>query len=245
MSNKVIEKAVQYIGVVTGSQKHLEIIEAYNNVRESGASRLSPTSPWCAGYVVAMFAKAGLTNLVPRYASCSQMISKFKQWNQFHSAEGQVPEVGDVIYFDWGRDGIPDHVGLVESVRGNEITTIEGNYNGAVRTRKIFTSDNRIFGYGIPKYEPNEGTTTVYPYYSLSDSDRAEIDKLPVLRQGSSGVFVKILQTLMNVYSDDILSVDGVFGPVTKGAVMKYQRKEHLGADGVVGKQTWSSFMLR
>jgi peptidoglycan hydrolase-like protein with peptidoglycan-binding domain len=34
------------------------------------------------------------------------------------------------------------------------------------------------------------------------------------------------------------VSVDGAFGPATRSAVIRYQRREHISADGVVGPTT-------
>ena len=34
---------------------------------------------------------------------------------------------GDIIFFDWGDNGTIDHVGIVESVSGGTVNTIEGN----------------------------------------------------------------------------------------------------------------------
>ncbi|SDY69767.1 N-acetylmuramoyl-L-alanine amidase [Thermoactinomyces sp. DSM 45892] len=36
------------------------------------------------------------------------------------------------------------------------------------------------------------------------------------------------------------VSADGIYGPVTRNAVIKFQRKEQILVDGIVGKQTWS-----
>jgi hypothetical protein len=59
------------------------------------------------------------------------------------------------------------------------------------------------------------------------------------LRYGSTGDLVKTLQTLLN-QSGAKLTVDGGFGFKTKAAVMIYQIKHSLVADGVVGPKTWA-----
>ncbi len=43
---------------------------------------------------------------------------------------GYLPQPGEIIFFDWNEDGIPDHVGIVEKVDGGVIYTIEGNSAG-------------------------------------------------------------------------------------------------------------------
>ncbi len=52
------------------------------------------------------------------------------------------------------------------------------------------------------------------------------------LKTGSRGAEVRWLQTLLNV------KADGVFGPVTKEAVLRFQAEQGLKQDGIVGKYT-------
>jgi peptidoglycan hydrolase-like protein with peptidoglycan-binding domain len=66
----------------------------------------------------------------------------------------------------------------------------------------------------------------------------------PTLQYGSSGASVTKLQAAMNRvfsgYAAMPLVVDGDFGPATKAAVVEFQRRTNIGADGIVGPQTWS-----
>ena len=62
---------------------------------------------------------------------------------------------------------------------------------------------------------------------------------LPTLREGSKGAEVVKLQEILkqiNFYSGVI---DGIFGSVTKDAVVRFQREYGLVADGIVGSKTW------
>lgn len=63
-----------------------------------------------------------------------------------------VPAAGDIIFFDWGSDGGVDHVGIVESVSGGTVNTIEGNSGDKVARRSYSIGDSRIYGYGVPQY---------------------------------------------------------------------------------------------
>lgn len=63
--------------------------------------------------------------------------------------------------------------------------------------------------------------------------------KRPTVKSGDKGSCVKDLQRRLNTKGAK-LSVDGDFGSKTKTAVVSYQRKNRLTADGIVGLQTWS-----
>ena len=64
-----------------------------------------------------------------------------------------------------------------------------------------------------------------------------------VLRTGSRGVFVEELQRLLNkkLPHRTPLEPDGIFGSLTRQAVIAYQRAQWLTPDGVVGPCTWSA----
>ncbi|MGD1698667.1 peptidoglycan-binding domain-containing protein [Dapis sp. BLCC M229] len=58
----------------------------------------------------------------------------------------------------------------------------------------------------------------------------------PTLSLGSTGEDVKDLQTVLNAtVADNSLLVDGVFGNLTKEAVMVFQKQYGLTIDGIVG----------
>lgn len=60
-------------------------------------------------------------------------------------------------------------------------------------------------------------------------------------RQGSVGVYTLILQDALNAVGiSGYTGVDGYFGAGTAEAVRAFQRRNGLGADGVVGCNTWS-----
>lgn len=64
----------------------------------------------------------------------------------------------------------------------------------------------------------------------------------PVLKQGSTGAPVAVLQRMLNANGAD-LEVDGEFGPVTTAAVKAYQGKQGLEQDATVGPTTWSALL--
>ena len=66
---------------------------------------------------------------------------------------------------------------------------------------------------------------------------------METLRIGSTGPYVKLIQSLLRRIGYDPGPVDGVFGNRTRQAVAAYQRDNGLASDGIVGPRTWESFM--
>ena len=62
-----------------------------------------------------------------------------------------------------------------------------------------------------------------------------------VLRQGSSGGEVKEVQRRLKQWGYYSGAVDGIFGSATKKAVIAFQKKNGLTADGIVGKATYAA----
>jgi peptidoglycan hydrolase-like protein with peptidoglycan-binding domain len=65
----------------------------------------------------------------------------------------------------------------------------------------------------------------------------------PVEQQGSTGENVRTVQYLVTAQGHPT-AVDGVFGSATKTAVAAFQSSRGLGADGIVGPQTWPQLII-
>ena len=59
-----------------------------------------------------------------------------------------------------------------------------------------------------------------------------------VLKVGSSGAQVRTLQTKLNNWGYDAGTVDGIFGSNTLAAVKRFQQRNGLAVDGIVGAKT-------
>jgi hypothetical protein len=91
-------------------------------------------------------------------------------------------------------------------------------------------------GYNGPAYKANkydERLAAAFRFH-MAGGSRAG-GPLPVLKMGDSGENVKTLQTALRI------TADGDFGPRTKAAVLAFQKKEGLYADGIVGRATWAA----
>ena len=63
----------------------------------------------------------------------------------------------------------------------------------------------------------------------------------PQIKRGSLSNYVLIAQDDLNTLGFKTNGLDGIFGEVTKQAVIDYQRSRGLIADGIVGCNTWRS----
>lgn len=63
---------------------------------------------------------------------------------------------------------------------------------------------------------------------------------MPVLRQGSRGVYVRYLQQKLLSKLYPAGTVDGIFGAGTVEAVRQFQQENGLAPDGIVGALTWA-----
>lgn len=92
-------------------------------------------------------------------AGCVYSARYYRNQNRFYTSN---PRPGDQIFF--GSAGDEEHTGIVETVNGSTITTIEGNSSDQVIRRTYSISNSRIVGYGRPKFESsNTSETPVTP----------------------------------------------------------------------------------
>lgn len=66
---------------------------------------------------------------------------------------------------------------------------------------------------------------------------------MPVLRYGSSGIWVELLQSTLKKLGFYFGVVDGIFGSKTRDSVYWFQSEFGLVPDSVVGIKTWEKLM--
>lgn len=83
----------------------------------------------------------------------------------------------------------------------------------------------------------------VCDYLGVPFIPRDDLSVYPLLRQGSQGNFVYLLQFILaNQYGYN-LTVDGIFGSRTLNAVRDFQNNNSLVVDGLVGNNTWKTLL--
>lgn len=192
--------------------------------------------PWCACFVtwvfVIAFGKAMAQKLLKHYpyVYCPTMADLFTL--------NANPKVGDIVIFK--HSGVFTHTGIVIKVSGDQFWTVEGNTsggstiiaNGGAVCKKTYFNSN------LP------GTKFITPDYSKvqeiknEGNDTSSISASSILKIGSNGSAVKTLQKNLNTLIKAKLTVDGEFGTATYNAVIKFQTKYKLTADGIVGENT-------
>lgn len=154
-----------WLGYSEYNGKFKQIIDLYNSVKPLPRGyAVKYTDEWCDTTVSAAGIKAGAQDLIGRECGCEQHINIFKQKGIWIENGSIRPQPGDIILYNWGdstqeNNGYADHIGFVESVSGNTITTIEGNKNMSVERRNIPVGWGYIRGYARPKY----GTSSSKP----------------------------------------------------------------------------------
>ena len=104
---------------------------------------------WCACFVSWCADQCGYieSGVIPKHSYCPTGVEWFRSRGQWQD-RNSIPAPGTIIYFDWGGDGVADHVGIVESCDGSTVYTIEGNANNACKQLSYAVGDRRILGYG-------------------------------------------------------------------------------------------------
>ena len=97
---------------------------------------------------------------------------------------------------------------------------------GSVAGIKGNVDCNLYYGYTIIKPGNNTDNTK---------DNTKEVYNMPTIKKGSVGKAVKIWQIIVGT------TADGIFGAKTETATMKFQSKNKLAADGIVGKNTWKA----
>ena len=159
----------QYKGIAEGSEQHKAILKVFNDSGLCTRYKMTVNDAWCATSVSAAFIAVGLSNIFPCVeCSCENMINLAISAGIWVENDAYVPDVGDVILYDWDDNGVgdctgwSDHVGIVVSCDGSTIRVIEGNKSNTVGYRDIAVNGKCIRGFITPHYAAG-GSVTPQP----------------------------------------------------------------------------------
>lgn len=197
-ANDVLRIAASQVGTTYGG-KYWDLVFGGGYVNGS-------RTPYCACFVSWVFNQAGQSFPGLPGGYCPSI------FNAGRSAGLQVNKYaarpGDVVLFDWGGDGVCDHIGIVEVNCGSYLQTLEGNTTftnaGNQSTGGAVARRTRSFGVIKGVFRPHYGTV--------------------------SGIYVPSA----SYTGDGMLTIDGWFGNLSTA---KWQKAMGTPIDGVISGQ--------
>ena len=183
--NDVIDSARANLGYTEGPN-NWTIFAQRLDACDYFAPQTKQNVPWCATFIDYIFLDAADNPgddeakkydaqyflYQPSYNNYSASANLMAQYFKNAGAWYSDPEEGDIIFFK-NADGIY-HVGIVESIEGRTINTIEGNTEDSVKRRSYDCDAEKIAGYGRPRYD-GTGTTQDTFDDSYTKSIKAEV----------------------------------------------------------------------
>jgi len=154
-----VNQARSWIGCKESNGTHKQIIDVYNNYGPP-YGKINYSTSWCAAFVSAVAIKTGNTGVIPVDCYCPRMMNNFASRT---TDKNFTPQGGDVVFYDWNANKVPDHVGMIESVSGNDVTAIEGNYSDSVKRRTFKRGYSLLLSYGLPNYTSNNTVSYIAP----------------------------------------------------------------------------------
>lgn len=126
-AERIVALAASQVGIAETATNKVKYNTEYYGSAVSGSA-----FSWCCVFIWWLFHTLDADNLYyngEKTASCTTLYNWAKSAGLAIYGNYQP---GDIVFFDWDKSGDCDHVGIVESVSGNTVYTIEGNQNDAV-----------------------------------------------------------------------------------------------------------------
>ena len=165
MRKAIADLALSLVGLNEKDGSFKPIIDIYN--KATSGYNVKYTDAWCATFVSTLAIMQGIQDIFPIECSCARMVKKAQTMGIWVENDAFVPQMGDIIMYDWqdngkgDNKGNPDHVGIVTSVANGKITIVEGNKAEKVGTRTIAVNAKYIRGYITPRYSDTIPTPCV------------------------------------------------------------------------------------
>lgn len=258
LRQSVLDAAGKWVGCKEADGSHRKIIDTYNEIRPLPRGyRMTYDDPWCATFVSACGYAAGLSDIIFPECGCIPMINLYKQHGRWMEDDSYKPQRGDVIFYDWedsgygDNTGASDHVGLVWSTYGDDMTIIEGNKGNCVSFRDLKRNGKYIRGFGLPDYASKADTVEAPEVVIIPDEPEEEEPtvcavELPILSIGMESEAVRAAQTLLEKrgFRCGWMGCDGEFGPKTEGALGKFKIAYNLDRNPTIDAEAWTALIL-
>lgn len=193
----IMDKAASFIGTK-------ENPPGSNNVQFNTHYYGGPVSgswyPWCCAFVWDIFRMCGLSSLFydgQKTAYCPTVYNWAKQKGLIVPKE--TAKYGDIVLFDWGGDGVADHIGFIEDYNGVNYTTIEGNTSvsnnsngGEVMRRTRYAS--QIQAIVRPKYSGSVPVAAKAEDFKATGTATAAVNNLYVRAEPGGVVLGELMQ---------------------------------------------------
>ena len=230
------KKLKEWYGYSEAKNQDDIIIDIYNSQRPAGSYKMTHTDPWCHATVSAAAYASGNAGKVPNTCYCPTGINIFKKWGKWvgRYTNAYNPQPGCIIYYDWNKDLVSDHVGTIIERNGDTLVVREGNKNDMLCDRHINVNSPLIIGYGIPDW----GGATQTPVATIPTHEET---KRTWLQIGDTGAEVKDVQTKLITLGYSLPSgADGEYGNETFAATKQFQHDVGIKEDGLAGEITRS-----
>lgn len=261
--NKLLDTARRELNYREGYNNYIKY--AQNNWDNQFYGWELQNQPWCDVFVDWCFCETfGLqTGAAMTYqtvgsgsALCSASASFYEKNNAFYN----YPQPGDQVFFF--SNGDINHTGLVESVVGSganwtSFTTIEGNSNDQVARRTYNRGNNKVAGFGRPKWSlvAQGGTIQNPPAQQQKNKNQPTITtptpsqkyqphiyniKINLLKKEDYGPQVSSMQALLNAKGFKC-KVNGKFDNNTFNVLKDFQTKAGIEVDGEFGQEAFTA----
>lgn len=127
-----------------------ELMDYYNKhcyqlVSRFRRYKIKPHDNWCAMFTSVIAHKMGVVDF-PYEVSVMEQVKIAKDEKRFYTRLDEIKQ-GDLVFFDWNKNGWCDHVGFVDRVEDGFLYTVEGNKGGTVSERKLPINSKVIYGF--------------------------------------------------------------------------------------------------
>ncbi|MBW4425902.1 MAG: peptidoglycan-binding protein [Nostoc desertorum CM1-VF14] len=127
-----------------------------------------------------------------------------------------------------------------------------GYFNGPVTGKFASLTQNAVIKFQQANRIPADGVVGANTQQALqracqsratSGASRSPVGQYPTLSQGKTGAAVTRLQQRLRQLGYLNTNATGNFGPMTRDAVIAFQRRYRISANGVVNQQTWNALL--